>query len=175
MRGSDARVTRAPAKASDLFFFVGGGGGGVEGTPPERVRVGESRDGLGADAGVAPAAVVLDLSILPDEALQDMLEPSESEDLLTPELATDAGAESLALERELNAEVPDFELDASGGGLEAVVSGSGEGLGTGLGSGLVVGRRGRGGCERAGEHGARLARQRRAAGARTPAVPFNNK
>ena len=90
-------------------------------------------------AGVAPAAVVLDLSILPDEALQDMLEPSESEDLLTPELATDAGAESLALERELNAEVPDFELDASGGGLEAVVSGSGEGLGTGLGSGLGAG------------------------------------
>ena len=51
--------------------------------------------------GVAPATVVLDLSILPDETLQDMLEPSESEDLLTPELATDAGAESLALEREL--------------------------------------------------------------------------
>ena len=90
-------------------------------------------------AGVAPATVMLDLSILPDETLQDMLEPSETEDLLTPELATDAGAESLALERELNAEVPDFELDASGGGLETVVSGSGEGLGTGLGSGLGAG------------------------------------
>lgn len=90
-------------------------------------------------AGVAPATVMLDLSILPDETLQDMLEPSETEDLLTPELATDAGAESLALERELNAEVPDFELDASGGGLETVVSGSGAGLGTGLGSGLGAG------------------------------------
>ncbi len=92
-----------------------------------------------APSGVAPTTVVLDLSILPDETLQDMLEPSESEDLLTPELATDAGAESLALETELNAEVPDFELDASGGGLETVVSGSGEGLGTGLGSGLGAG------------------------------------
>jgi hypothetical protein len=90
-------------------------------------------------AGTAPATVVLDLSLLPDETLQDMLEPAESEDLLTPELASDAGAESLALESELNAEVPDFELDASGGGLESAVTGSGEGLGTGLGSGLGAG------------------------------------
>jgi len=86
-----------------------------------------------------PAAVVLDLSILPDETLQDMLDAPESEDLLSPELATDAGEEAMNLESELTAEVPDFELEATGGGLTTVVGSTGEGLGAGLGSGAGAG------------------------------------
>ncbi len=68
-----------------------------------------------------------------------MLDAPESEDLLSPELATDAGEEAMNLESELTAEVPDFELEATGGGLTTVVGSTGEGLGAGLGSGAGAG------------------------------------
>ncbi|MBC03894.1 MAG: hypothetical protein CMJ34_11430 [Phycisphaerae bacterium] len=87
----------------------------------------------------APTPVVLDLSVLPDEILTEMLEPLETEDVLTPELNTDSGDDSLALEASDSMELPKLELDAATTGLDTDMGTEGEGLGTGLGTGSGAG------------------------------------
>ena len=87
----------------------------------------------------APPPVVLDLSVLPDETLSEMLEPLETEDVLTPELSADSGDDSLALEASDSMELPKIELDAAATGLDTDIGTEGEGLGTGLGSGAGAG------------------------------------
>ena len=89
----------------------------------------------------SPTEVVLDLSVLPESALEEMLDPLESEDMLTPEPQTDAGEMQEAMEEELTAELPAVELAQSdGGSLSSVAGGEvGEGLGTGLGAGSGAG------------------------------------
>jgi hypothetical protein len=83
--------------------------------------------------------VVLDLSILPDETLQDMLEPLETEDMLTPELEIDPGDDSLALELEQTFEIPKLEIDRGAAGLSTEIGGDGLGSGMGLGAGQGAG------------------------------------
>ncbi len=85
-----------------------------------------------------PAPVVLDLSVLPDETLQDMLEPVETEDMLTPELEIDPGDEALALELEQTA-LPSLEIDRGASGLTTDIAGSATGGGAGLGAGQGAG------------------------------------
>ncbi|MCP4834172.1 MAG: VWA domain-containing protein [Phycisphaera sp.] len=87
----------------------------------------------------APTPIVLDLSVLPDEALTEMLEPLETEDVLTPELNADAGEESLVLEASESMELPKLDLDSATSGLDTNLGTEGEGLGTGLGSGAGAG------------------------------------
>ena len=86
-----------------------------------------------------PTPVVLDLSVLPDETLTEMLEPLETEDVLTPELNTDSGEESLALEASDSMDLPKLELDAAATGLDTNMGTEGQGLGTGLGTGSGAG------------------------------------
>jgi len=86
-----------------------------------------------------PAPVVLDLSVLPDETLQDMLEPLETEDMLTPELEIDPGDESLALELDQTFELPQLEIDRGAAGLSTEIGGDGVGSGMGLGAGQGAG------------------------------------
>ncbi len=85
------------------------------------------------------ATVVLDLSVLTDESLQDMLEPFETEDMLTPEVQMDPGDESMALEVDQSLELPKLELDRAAAGLSTELGGDGVGSGTGLGSGQGAG------------------------------------
>ena len=87
----------------------------------------------------APTPVVLDLSVLPDETLTEMLEPLESEDVLTPELNIDSGDDSLALEASDSMELPKLELDAAATGLDTNMGTEGDGLGSGLGTGSGAG------------------------------------
>ena len=90
--------------------------------------------------GPPPSApVVLDLSVLPDETLTEMLEPLETEDALTPELDTDAGDETLALEASEAMELPKLDAAGSISGLDSSVGTEGSGLGVGLGSGAGAG------------------------------------
>ena len=88
-----------------------------------------------------PTPIVLDLSVLPDAQLEEMLDPLDSEEMLTPEPQSSAGENQEALEEELTAELPTAELVKSDGGALSSVSGGevGEGLGTGLGAGSGAG------------------------------------
>ncbi len=86
-----------------------------------------------------PTPVVLDLSILPDETLQEMLEPLETEDMLTPELEIDPGDESLALELDQTFELPQLEVGRGAAGLSTEIGGDGIGSGMGLGAGQGAG------------------------------------
>jgi hypothetical protein len=86
-----------------------------------------------------PTPVVLDLSILPDETLQDMLEPLETEDMLTPELEIDPGDDSLALELDQTFELPQLEIARGAAGLSTEIGGDGLGSGMGLGAGQGAG------------------------------------
>ncbi len=86
-----------------------------------------------------PTPVVLDLSVMSDETLQEMLEPLETEDMLTPELEIDPGDESLALEIDQSFELPQLEIDRGAAGLSTEIGGDGVGSGMGLGAGQGAG------------------------------------
>lgn len=83
--------------------------------------------------------IVLDLSVMPDETLQEMLEPLETEDMLTPELENDPGDEALALDLDQNFELPELEISKGAAGLSTDVGGDADGLGVGLGAGQGAG------------------------------------
>lgn len=86
-----------------------------------------------------PAPVVLDLSVLPDEQLQEMLEPLETEDMLSPDLEQDPGDESLALDLDQSFELPELEIADGASGLSSEIGGDADGLGVGLGAGQGAG------------------------------------
>ena len=91
-------------------------------------------------AAPGPAPVVLELSVLPDDQLQEMLDPLDSEDMLTPEPEVDSGDEAMS-EVILPADLPTVELVGTDGATLQTVSGgdSGSGLGEGMGAGTGAG------------------------------------
>lgn len=86
-----------------------------------------------------PTSIVLDLSVMSDETLQEMLEPLETEDMLTPELQSDPGDESLALDLDQTFELPELEISKGAAGLSTEVGGDADGIGVGLGAGQGAG------------------------------------
>jgi hypothetical protein len=89
----------------------------------------------------SPTPVVFDLQVLPNERLEEMLDPLDGEEMLTPDPYADAGESFEAEEQHLDATLPSVELAQGDGGALSTVSGGevGQGLGTGLGAGTGAG------------------------------------
>ncbi len=87
--------------------------------------------------GPPPPPAILELSLLPEEAFEEMLDPIESDPILAAEVELEVGVESTLLETDALSQLPELESGDLLDGLAPVMGG--EDTGTGLGAGQGVG------------------------------------
>lgn len=87
--------------------------------------------------GPPPPPAILELSLLPDDQFEEMLDPIEADPILAAEVAVEVGVESVLIESEALSELPELEQGDLLDGLAPVMGG--EDTGTGLGAGQGVG------------------------------------